>query len=93
MAVISFFPNIKVHLHTTVLYVRLQQNILCNNKRHVRCCLTCSVLVTVLDELAKCYTAQEMFTEAESLYQVELSLLNERPEDNKRDIGIGQTCG
>ena len=51
------------------------------------------MLVTVLDELAKCYTAQEMFTEAESLYQVELSLLNERPEDNKRDIGIGQTCG
>ena len=39
--------------------------------------------------LASCYMHKQMFTEAEGLYQTILSLLNERPEENKREIAAG----
>ena len=51
------------------------------------------MFVAVLGKLAACYTAQEMFTEAESVHQIELSLLNERPDDNQQDLATGWTDG
>ena len=45
-----------------------------------------------LGELASCYTAQEMFLEAENARQRQLSLLNKRPEHNKHNIMAGQSC-
>ena len=44
----------------------------------------------MLDRLAECYQNQEMFTDAERLYQTELSLLKERPEENRQGIATGQ---
>ena len=51
--------------------------------------LTCAVFVAVLDELAKCCMDKQMFTEAEGLYLTELSLLKERPEENRKAIAVG----
>ena len=51
--------------------------------------LTCAVFVAVLERLAKCFQDQEMFTEAEGLYQTRLSLLKERPEENRTAIAVG----
>ena len=51
--------------------------------------LTCAVFVAVLDGLAKCCKDQEMFTEAEGLCQTRLSLLKERPEENRKEIAVG----
>ena len=55
----------------------------------VNAVLTCAVFVAVLDGLAKCFQDQEMFTESESLYQTRLSLLKERPEENRTTIAVG----
>ena len=51
--------------------------------------LTCAVFVAVLDGLAKSFKDQQMFTEAEGLYQTLLSLLKERPEENRKAIAAG----
>ena len=56
-------------------------------------CLTCGVLIAVLDSLASCYMNQQMFTKAEALYQTEISLLKEIPGDETQNIATGQTCG
>lgn len=40
----------------------------------------------VLDRLAKCYTDQQMYTTAASLYESLLTLLNENPAENRRHI-------
>ena len=55
--------------------------------------MTCDMLVAVLGQLARCYEEQEMFTEAENFHVAELSLLNEKPEENKGEIAAGQTYG
>lgn len=47
----------------------------------------------MLGELASCYKDQQNFAEAERLHLLELSQLTERPEDNKRAIAAGETCG
>ena len=44
----------------------------------------------MLDRLAECYRNQQMFTDAERLYQTLLSLLKERPEENRQGIATGQ---
>ena len=49
------------------------------------------VFVAVLMDLARCYSEQEMFTEAEGICQAELSRLKEKPEENKERIADGQT--
>ena len=51
--------------------------------------LTCAVFVAVLDGLACCFKDQQMFTEAEGLYQTQLSQLKERPEENRTVIAVG----
>ena len=51
--------------------------------------LTCAVFVAVLDGLAHCCTDKQMFTEAEGLYQTRLSLLKERPAENRKEIAAG----
>ena len=51
--------------------------------------LTCAVFVAVLNALASCLQNQEMFTEAEGLYQTRLSQLKERPEENRTTIAVG----
>ena len=51
--------------------------------------LTCVVFVAVLNGLASCLQDQEMFTEAEGLYQTQFSLLKERPEENRTTIAVG----
>ena len=51
--------------------------------------LTCVVFIVVLGGLASCLQDQEMFTESESLYQTRLSLLKERPEENRTTIAVG----
>ena len=51
------------------------------------------MFVAVLGKLVACYTAQEMFTEAESVHQIQLSLLNERPDANQQDLATGWTDG
>ena len=50
------------------------------------------MFVAVLGRLASCYTNQQMFIEAEDLYQKELKLLKERSHENTQDIAIGQAC-
>ena len=55
--------------------------------------MTCDLLVAVLGQRARCYQEQEMFMEAENCRVAQLSLLNEKPEENKGDIATGQTCG
>ena len=52
----------------------------------------CGVFVAALDGLASCYTAQQMFIEAEDLYQKELKLWKESPEENRQLIATGQAC-
>ena len=51
------------------------------------CCIY--VFVAVLNHLAKCYMDMEMFTEAEGLYQRNLSLLVDKPGENKQEIATG----
>ena len=51
--------------------------------------LTCVVFVAVLDGLAHCCMDKQMFPEAEGLYQTRLSLLKERPEENRTVIAVG----
>ena len=46
------------------------------------------MFVAVLDRLAKCYTDQQMFIEAEDLYQKLLKLWKE----NRQPIAAGQAC-
>ena len=53
-----------------------------------KCCVCC----IVLDRLAKCYADQQMFTEADGLYEKLLALLKERPEENRQGIATGQAC-
>ena len=50
------------------------------------------MFVAVLNVLALCYTDQQMFIEAEDLYQKQLKLLKESPEENRQPIAAGQTC-
>ena len=47
------------------------------------------MVVAGLDGLASCYTDQEMFSEAEGLYQKVLELCKERPEENEEGIAHG----
>ena len=47
------------------------------------------MFVAVLGSLASCYTDQQMFIEAEDLYQ---KLLKESPEENRQPIAGGQAC-
>ena len=51
------------------------------------------VFVAVLGHLALCCTNQQMFTEAERIYQRELSLLKDKPFENRQQIATGQACG
>ena len=51
--------------------------------------LTCAVFVAVLNSLAQCCVDKQMFTEAEGLYQTQLSQLKERPEENRKAIAAG----
>ena len=51
--------------------------------------LTCAVFVAVLNALAHCCMDKKMFTEAAGLYQTQLSLLQERPEENRKAIAVG----
>ena len=51
--------------------------------------LTCVVFVAVLGGLAKSFKDQERFSEAEGLYQTQLSQLKERPEENRTTIAVG----
>ena len=46
-----------------------------------------------LDGLARCCMNQEMFNEAEGFYWKALELRKERPEENKQEIAVGETCG
>ena len=48
-------------------------------------------VVAVLGRLAACYSDQEMFIEAEDIYQKELQLVKKRSrhEDNRKDIAAG----
>ena len=62
------------------------------NKRyifHIGWYLTCPVFVAVLGHLAGCYNNLEKFNEAEGLYRTQLLLLQEKPEENRRDIAAG----
>ena len=47
------------------------------------------MFVAVLGSLARCYENQEMFTDAERLSQTQLSLLKERPGENRDKIAAG----
>ena len=44
----------------------------------------------MLGRLAECYRNQQKFTDAERLYQTVLSLLKERPEENRQGIAASQ---
>jgi tetratricopeptide (TPR) repeat protein len=44
------------------------------------------VTATVLDNLGICYQDQQMYSESEHMFQILLSLLRSRPEDNKSEI-------
>ena len=50
------------------------------------------MFVAVLDSLASCYRDQQMFIEAEDLYQKELKLWKESPHENRQPIATGQAC-
>ena len=50
------------------------------------------MFVAVLDRLASCYRDQQMFIDAEDLYQKLLKLLKESPEENRQPIANGQAC-
>ena len=50
-----------------------------------------SFVDAVVGQLGECYQDQQMFTEAESLYQTQLSLLYDMPGDNTEAVAAGQT--